>query len=93
VLFRPFRTNGAWWAAPDAFVFACALVANAASFALPIANPSNLLFFADKMPTLGAWFASFGRAGRGDVRPRSATISRSGSISASTSAPPTRPPR
>jgi arsenical pump membrane protein len=49
-------------AAPEAFVFACALVANAASFVLPIANPSNLLFFADKMPTLGAWFASFGLA-------------------------------
>jgi arsenical pump membrane protein len=47
---------------PDAFVFACALVANAASFVLPIANPSNLLFFAGHMPTLGAWFASFGLA-------------------------------
>ncbi|MDP9106801.1 MAG: hypothetical protein M3N49_12830 [Candidatus Eremiobacteraeota bacterium] len=30
---------------PHAYVFACALVANAASFVLPIANPSNLLFF------------------------------------------------
>jgi arsenical pump membrane protein len=49
-------------ARPNAFVFACALVANAASFVLPIANPSNLLFFADKMPTLGTWFASFGLA-------------------------------
>ena len=54
-------------AAPDAFVFACALVANAASFMLPIANPSNLLFFADKMPTLGAWFASFGLASLASV--------------------------
>jgi arsenical pump membrane protein len=54
-------------AAPDAFVFACALVANAASFVLPIANPSNLLFFADKMPTLTAWFASFGLASLASV--------------------------
>ncbi len=54
-------------AAPDAFVFACALVANAASFVLPIANPSNLLFFADKLPTLGAWFASFGLASLASV--------------------------
>ena len=49
-------------ARPQAYVFACALVANAASFVLPIANPSNLLFFADGMPPLGAWFASFGLA-------------------------------
>ena len=54
-------------AAPDAFVFACALVANAASFVLPIANPSNLLFFADKMPTLGAWFTAFGPASLASV--------------------------
>jgi arsenical pump membrane protein len=47
---------------PHAYVFACALVANAASFVLPIANPSNLLFFADKMPPLGAWLSSFGLA-------------------------------
>jgi arsenical pump membrane protein len=49
-------------ARPHAYVFACALVANAASFVLPIANPSNLLFFADKMPRLGSWVASFGLA-------------------------------
>ena len=49
-------------ARPHAYVFACALVANAASFVLPIANPSNLLFFADKMPALGAWLASFALA-------------------------------
>ena len=49
-------------ARPHAYVFACALVANAASFTLPIANPSNLLFFADKMPPLAAWIASFGLA-------------------------------
>jgi arsenical pump membrane protein len=49
-------------ARPDAYVFACALVANAASLVLPISNPSNLLFFAGGMPALGAWFASFGLA-------------------------------
>jgi arsenical pump membrane protein len=49
-------------ARPHAYVFACALVANAASFVLPIANPANLLFFADKMPPLGEWLASFGLA-------------------------------
>jgi arsenical pump membrane protein len=49
-------------ARPHAYVFACALVANAASFVLPIANPSNLLFFADKMPPLAEWLASFGLA-------------------------------
>lgn len=49
-------------ARPYPYVFACALVANAASFVLPIANPSNLLFFADKIPRLGLWFASFGLA-------------------------------
>jgi len=49
-------------ARPDGYVFACALVANAASFLLPIANPSNLLFFADGMPPLATWFASFGLA-------------------------------
>lgn len=49
-------------ARPHAYVFACALVANAASFVLPIANPSNLLFFADKMPPLLPWLESFAPA-------------------------------
>jgi arsenical pump membrane protein len=40
-------------------VIACALVANAASFVLPIANPSNLLVFAHRMPGLGTWLAAF----------------------------------
>ena len=47
-------------ARPNAYVFACALVANAASFVLPISNPSNLLVFAGGMPALGAWLAGFG---------------------------------
>ena len=49
-------------ARPEPFVFACALVANAASLVLPIANPANLLFFAERVPPLGTWFASFGLA-------------------------------
>ena len=57
------RTN----APPHAYVFACAFVANAASFVLPIANPSNLLFFADKMPHLRAWLASFALASLASV--------------------------
>ena len=47
---------------PEPFVFACAFVANAASVVLPIANPANLLFFADGMPSLQTWIAQFGLA-------------------------------
>jgi len=49
-------------APPAAYVIGCALVANAASFVLPISNPSNLLVFAGGMPPLGVWFAAFGIA-------------------------------
>ena len=41
--------------APLPSLFACAFVANAASFVLPISNPANLLVFAGHMPSLGAW--------------------------------------
>jgi arsenical pump membrane protein len=37
------------------YLLACAFVANAASFVLPIANPSNLLVFARHMPPLATW--------------------------------------
>ena len=37
------------------YLFACAFVANAASFILPISNPSNLLVFGNAMPGLGTW--------------------------------------
>jgi len=47
---------------PLPYVVACALVANAASLILPIANPSNLVFFAGKMPSLATWFGSFAAA-------------------------------
>jgi arsenical pump membrane protein len=46
-------------APPLGYVIACALVANAASFVLPISNPSNLLVFAGRMPSLTAWLAMF----------------------------------
>lgn len=40
---------------PRPYVFACAFIANAASFVLPISNPSNLLVFAGHMPVLMTW--------------------------------------
>jgi arsenical pump membrane protein len=46
-------------AAPLPYVVACALIANAASFLLPISNPSNLLVFAGRMPSLGEWLHTF----------------------------------
>ncbi|WP_028965137.1 arsenic transporter [Sphingomonas phyllosphaerae] len=46
-------------AEPLPLLFACALIANAASFVLPISNPANLVLYGGKMPPPGAWFASF----------------------------------
>jgi arsenical pump membrane protein len=46
----------------EPYVFACAFVANAASLLLPIANPSNLLFYNRGMPPLAHWFGTFGLA-------------------------------
>lgn len=40
-------------------LFACALIANAASFVLPISNPANLVVFHQGMPPLGAWLVLF----------------------------------
>ena len=42
-------------------LFACALVANAASFVLPISNPANLAVFQSQggMPPLGRWLLAF----------------------------------
>ena len=45
--------------APLPHLFACALVANAASFVLPISNPANLVIYGDRLPTLIAWIAPF----------------------------------
>jgi arsenical pump membrane protein len=46
-------------AQPKPFLFACALIANAASFVLPISNPANLVVFHSGMPPLGRWLLSF----------------------------------
>jgi len=39
-------------------LLACALVANAASFLLPISNPANLVVFGSRLPPLGAWLGA-----------------------------------
>jgi arsenical pump membrane protein len=41
------------------FVLACALIANAASFVLPISNPANLVIFGTRMPPLAEWLRIF----------------------------------
>ncbi len=46
-------------AEPLPYLFACALIANAASFVLPISNPANLVVFRTQMPPLTHWLASF----------------------------------
>src|ERR1019366_10104328 len=46
--------------APLPYLFVCALIANAASFVLPISNPANLVVFHTGMPPLGKWLSSFG---------------------------------
>jgi len=45
---------------PLPYLFACALIANAASFVLPISNPANLVVFHFGMPPLGRWLTLFG---------------------------------
>ncbi len=45
---------------PMPHLFACAFIANAASFVLPISNPANLVVFQTGMPPLGRWLLSFG---------------------------------
>src|SRR5579885_2856309 len=44
---------------PLPYLFACALIANAASFVLPISNPANLVVFHDRMPPLPLWLVWF----------------------------------
>jgi arsenical pump membrane protein len=44
---------------PLPHLFVCALIANAASFVLPISNPANLVVFHTGMPPLGQWLSSF----------------------------------
>jgi arsenical pump membrane protein len=44
---------------PLPYIFACAMIANAASFVLPISNPANLVVYHNAMPPLGRWLISF----------------------------------
>lgn len=46
-------------AAPLAYLYVCAFVANAASFVLPISNPANLVVFSTGTPRLNLWLAAF----------------------------------
>lgn len=41
------------------YLFACALVANAASFLLPISNPANIIVFSGRVPPLAEWLRIF----------------------------------
>jgi arsenical pump membrane protein len=52
------RTN----ADPVPYLFACAFVANAASFVLPFSNPANLVVFGPHLPSLRVWVGAFGLA-------------------------------
>jgi arsenical pump membrane protein len=45
---------------PLPYLFVCALIANAASFVLPISNPANLVIYGSQMPPLGQWIPLFG---------------------------------
>jgi arsenical pump membrane protein len=46
-------------ARPLPYLFACAFIANAASFVLPISNPANLVVFGARMPHLLEWLRQF----------------------------------
>jgi arsenical pump membrane protein len=52
-------TRAAKVSKPLPYLLACALVANAASFVLPISNPANLVLFARQIPPLAAWLSIF----------------------------------
>ncbi len=44
---------------PLPYLFACAFIANAASFVLPISNPANLVIYGSHMPPLLEWLPRF----------------------------------
>ena len=44
---------------PLPYLFICAFIANAASFALPISNPANLVVFGGRVPPLSSWLGEF----------------------------------
>jgi arsenical pump membrane protein len=50
-----YATTRAAQVEPLPYPFICTFVANAASFILPIANPANLVVFAEHMPGLWDW--------------------------------------
>ena len=41
------------------YLLACAMIANAASFVLPISNPANLVVYGRHIPALGPWLKLF----------------------------------
>ncbi len=41
------------------YLFACAFIANAASFVLPISNPANLVVYGTHLPALAPWLRLF----------------------------------
>jgi arsenical pump membrane protein len=47
---------------PLPYLFACAFVANAASFLLPTGNPANLLVYGRDLPALLPWLRAYGLA-------------------------------
>jgi arsenical pump membrane protein len=47
-------------AKPLPYLFACAFIANAASFILPISNPANLVVFGSHPPAITSWLRMFG---------------------------------
>jgi len=46
-------------AKPLPYLLGCALIANAASFVLPLSNPANLVVFGENLPSLLAWTKRF----------------------------------
>jgi len=44
---------------PKPYLLACAMIANAASFVLPISNPANLVVYGKHIPALGPWLKLF----------------------------------
>ena len=46
-------------ATPLPYLLACAFIANAASFVLPISNPANIVVFGRHMPQLTEWLRLF----------------------------------
>jgi arsenical pump membrane protein len=53
-------TRACMVADPLPYLFICALIANAASFVLPISNPANLVIYGSQMPPLAQWIPRFG---------------------------------